>query len=140
MADALQPSTKMKWFSIYALLVGCLLTGGCTRSLYLEIWHNSGAELRVSCRGEVFQVKTGASERFRFWQPTSPLVVEMGGRKLRFRATATGDEWFTQGPTSRVLKLQLEKDGRLYVLPSGSKGVKMPLPSQPAGFPLIAEN
>jgi hypothetical protein len=47
-------------------------------------------------------------------------------------------EWPAQssGSGGSVIEVQAENDGRLYVVPSGTKLPAQPLPEQPTGFPL----
>jgi hypothetical protein len=129
----------MKSLSFALALTCALITSACTPNVREVFCNNTGHDIVLMCehtKGVItnYPLKTGAS-------------VEIG---LYLAVTIRGAEpvWTyssVEVPSSyyerlhfgkRLLKQQIEKDGRIFVVPPGTIGPIANFPVQPPGYPL----
>ncbi len=126
--------------AICAFVVLLLLATSCHPGVVLDWMNNTGERLVI--------VTLNASS-----QETHHGAVKEGqtartGIPVRLRIDHSGGTWnydppaipesylWRKGKTVSVIRLQVEPDGAIYVLPSGIKGPLGSFPAQPPGYPV----
>lgn len=119
--------------------VAMLGIAACTRAPYLVVFNNGKVPLTIA-RTPPYEadvtISPATSERVRF-PDAMALTVTAGAATWRYAVRFPPRElarWSTFG--SPEFQLQVEPDGRVYVLPPTAKLPASELPAQPAGFPL----
>jgi len=125
-----------------ALLGAALATAvaACTRAPYMVLFNAAGVPLTIRQTppydGDL-TVAPGATLRARF-PDAMRLEVTAGAATWRYAVRFPPRElarWSRLGRPE--FQLQVEPDGRVYVLPPGTVHALDALPPQPAGFPLV---
>jgi hypothetical protein len=122
----------MRYVAAVALLVAAAALGSCSFALKAVLYNNTPTDIVVwkvvekssvsAAPGATVEFKLKAEQHIDFGQDA--FVYEPKELKAK--------EFISEGR----IKLQAEKDGRLYVVPPSAAFPVSPLPPQPAGFPL----
>ena len=125
-----------------ALLAGTaviLAIAACTRAPHLLVFNRTGAPLTIR-RTPPYEadvtIAPGAAQRMRF-PDSMELTVVAGAATWRYAVRFPPRDmarWSTLGAPE--FQLQVEPNGRVYVLPPTVKLPTDQLPPQPPGFPL----
>ena len=125
------------------LLAGAVVAvtiAACTRAPYLIVFNRTDVALTIA-RTPPYDVDVtiapGTSERARF-PDSMQLTVAAGAVTWRYAVKFPPRElarWTTLGTPE--FQLQVEPDGRVYVLPPTVRPPVQDLPAQPPGFPLV---
>jgi hypothetical protein len=120
----------------------CLLAlTSCSRAIVLQVFNNTGVEVKILANDghqeQSFSVAQGQSQRIK-----APLGISVlsGGNSWQYdvKPVPKTKQYMiseTFGPL--VIKLQLQPDGSVHVLPPTAQGTQDGLPAQPPGYPLI---
>ena len=125
--------------ALLAAAVAVLTIAACTRAPYLVVFNRTDVPLTIQ-RTPPYEsdvtIAPGVVVRARF-PDSMRLTVTAGATTWRYALIFPPPElarWSTLGTPE--FQLQLEPDGRVYVLPPTSRLPVTDLPSQPPGFPL----
>jgi len=125
--------------------------GGCTVPLDIHLINNSGHEITITFNtdsGElshdtyVFQVGKGEIFEEAVADKGDTITIYMGEKILNYEGKSIPMEFVEQTGIifiNRILRLQLESDGKIYILKPGSPIPAKEFPSQPTGYPLVPE-
>ena len=124
---------------LLAAAAAVLAITACTRAPYLLLFNRTDVALKI-WRTPPYDsdvtIAPGTMHRTRF-PDAMQLTVTAGAATWRYAVRFPPRElarWSKLG--SPEFQLQVEPDGRVYVLPPNSRVPAQELPSQPAGFPL----
>ena len=124
--------------ALAAACVVLLLCLSCSRSIEFQLFNNTGVELLVIC-----EHTQGTQPEIKMYKlpPGQSVVVEYANL-LRINTPTAVWKYPTlavdverQTQKSRVPRIQIESNGELYLLPSGTEQITT-LPPQPPGFPV----
>ena len=82
-------------------------------------------------------IKSGLSEDVA--SPTAlQITIKSTGQEWKYSMARVGTEyWYSRSDYGKSdIRFQIEKDGLIYVLGSGTEGPIKVLPSQPSGYPI----
>ena len=119
--------------------VAVLTIAACTRAPYLIVFNRTDAPLtiqRTPPYDSDVSIAPGTMQRVRF-PDSMELTVVAGAVTWRYAVKFPPRDlarWSTLG--SPEFQLQVEPDGRVYVLPPDARAPVQELPYQPPGFPL----
>jgi len=125
-----------------ATLTICLLlltVSSCARGLDVELFNNTGTNLTVTCYDTV---GTSRSETLptlaRVRITGSEFIVQ--GELAEWRYTLIGhsppDHFIDRTHFNKLVHLQIERNGDIYILPPDTLNRPSSLPLQPAGYPI----
>ena len=115
------------------VLVFAVLCASCQKSRTVLLFNNTPVDLRVHLDGKVMDIAPGQSAeallRGARW-------IDFGiiAHRYDFGAVNLGSPSY--GTPSEALRVQVERDGRLFIIPLESPFPASVLPAQPSGFPL----
>ena len=134
------------YFLIVIFLVCALYLAGCSISLSCYIYNNTGNDIVVSRilygSNVDIDIEAGSSALIKDW---SSATINVFGDHVRWSFTPIipidQTERFVDyrgiGPWStRFIKVQLEKDGRIFILEPSKIAPVVGFPEQPNGFPM----
>jgi hypothetical protein len=137
----------MKDFLTKALFLPILVfsVAGCTIALTCEMFNASGHEIKLTRKGLNGNATTqivpiGSSVRMDYWARSN---VTISGRDFEwvFSPGDPGVEFVKTigfGPwATRLIKVQLDESGRIFVLKPNQSFPAIEFPAQPDGFPLL---
>ena len=128
---------------LLAALAAMLVIAACTRAPYLLVCNRTDVLLTIRRTPPYeadFTIAPGAIARLRF-PDSMRLEVAAGMATWRYAVAFPPRElarWTTLGTPE--FRLQVEPDGRVYVLPPDATPPVRELPPQPPGFPLVPES
>jgi hypothetical protein len=133
---------KMPTMGVALLLCATLLTS-CTRAVVLQVFNNTGARITVNSyesdlKEKRYVIDDAQSERV---QNANRLTINRGNVIWNYNVKPVPTQTYMTseraGPL--VIKLQVESDGTIYVLPPQAQRVMATLPGQPAAYPIRAQ-
>lgn len=117
-----------------------LTIAACARAPYMVVFNATGTPLTIQRTAPYdadATIASGEARRLRF-PDAMRLTVTAGNATWRYAVRFPPREmahWSTLGTPE--FQLQVEPDGRVYVLPPGTVHALLELPPQPEGFPLV---
>ena len=113
-----------------------LFLAGCTKSHQIELWNNSGQRVTLVASGETNAVPPAGTVRIGWPRAGDEIIFNVGGKTLVIRFTFPPSSFLLETTTATTFRMQIEAGGVIYVLDPWTKGVQLPPPQQPPGFPL----
>lgn len=123
----------MPTMRLAALLLLALLCAACTKSRVVQLYNNTPVDLVIHLDGKVIDIAPGTSAEVTL-RGTQWIDFGMIAHRYEFGLVNPGSP--TYAPPEEQLLVQVENDGRLYIVPAGSAFPVTPLPEQPSGFPV----
>lgn len=126
------------FFSIILVIV-CLT--GCQHGALLKLWNNSGADITVTVYDsknvpETFSIASGKYHRISFFKKAEIRRGDNVWTYSGFPGMASYEHYIHhRGPLPFEFIVQLESDGRIYIVNPDAPGISSPISSQPTGFP-----
>jgi hypothetical protein len=128
---------------LLALLSATLLTS-CKKGVFLLLFNNSGSDVTVASydtagRSDLHNIKKGMSKPIPW--PTT-LSIRFGSNQWTYGSFPVLPKSYVQRTRWGLpdyLKIQLEADGSLHMMPSNAVATLTNFPSQPQGFPLLPD-
>ena len=129
--------------SIWVLCVVLLLLSGCTLPSKFEVFNNTGIEVRIiqviSEDQESFHLAANSSTTLENWDAHGDVhfTITAGDKQWHYKPKYISHEfgklrWFSHW----LFKVQIEKDGSVFVLGSGKEFPQTNHIVQPEGYPL----
>jgi hypothetical protein len=120
---------------VVTLLLAMCWGASCSVNPELHVFNNTGSTLRVFVDGEPLAADPGAVLSF---SAGGDLIVEFSSVKGRYALSMPPPDYVRTGPFRAHISLQLEADGRLFVLAVGGlPPIDVDSYPQPPGFPVL---
>jgi hypothetical protein len=137
--------------SRFVLALGlCALLASCTLREYVYIYNNTGKPvevmLTVDGKKKVISINPGAIEFSSVGKLADGdiLSVAVNDSTWNYRLVKADSKFWSYegaGPFSKITyRMQIEGDGKIYILPRGADLPLKSLPNQPRGYPLLPTN
>ena len=131
---------------LLSAVLSCLALLGCTPATSYELFNNTGSNVQVTWGFRKFLVAPQSVVHIYGSGDSSDLVIESNQAVWKYAAPPyfvhweTGswqDTYVSRGfPAGYILRVQLEPDGRIYVVPT-SASFPTKVSNQPGPFPLV---
>jgi hypothetical protein len=123
-----------KGFIVLALLA-LATVASCSKGPRVLLFNNTPVDLTVRVDAKTIAADIGPGQNAEFYpQPSQWIDFGMIGHLYEFKGSIRIEGYYDVD--ARVLKIQAEKDGRLYAIPASATFPVTVLPKQPSGFPL----
>lgn len=132
----------MKSIRLIACLFFCIpLLTSCTRTIILQVFNNTGENIAVTSyelhhKEKRYSVDKAESQRV---QVSNHLTITQGRNMWDYDVKSvpkTKTFMTSEHFGALVVKLQVEQNGVIYLLPPTAEAVMTNFPPQPAGYPL----
>ncbi|WP_157599806.1 hypothetical protein [Shewanella denitrificans] len=127
----------LQQFRMFIFLVITLALSGCPRFAYVEIYNYSGTTIEVSSSGITKIIAPANSDRFRMTGEQFEISSELGNWVYPRNIPNGG----VDGPYfDGTLRVQLNKNGDLYVLNEDQEPPIEAFGEQPTGYPISVKD
>jgi hypothetical protein len=117
------------------LLATGLTIGGCTKTPKILIINNSGRSLTLIADKQVEDLRPGGSIEITFPWSNKCRLTNSANINWQYSVFYPPETWMH----GQTFFIQVESDGRIFLVPPLTTSVVRTLPIQPAGFPWVPD-